>query len=116
MHHHTVHRSCVSHTCYETTRHVKDLAPGFLGFRVSGGALTREILVSALPVSGARKPFPGAERGDRFDSVGDRFANAMTDHANAAIITGGTALRVGAIGLTPSTRWCARSRPLPADH
>jgi hypothetical protein len=51
--HHALHRCCVSHTCYETTRHVKDLAPGFRGFRVSGGALTREILVSARPVSGA---------------------------------------------------------------
>jgi hypothetical protein len=87
--HHALHRSCVSHTGYETTRHGKDLAPGFLGFRVSGGGLTREILVSALPVSGARKPFPGAERGDRFDSVGDRFAKAMTDHGNAAILRWG---------------------------
>ena len=52
--------------------------------------------VSARPVSGAWKPFPGAERGDRFDSVGDRFAKAMTDHTNAAIIT------VGRTGLTRS--------------
>jgi hypothetical protein len=50
--------------------HFKDLTPEVLRLRVSGRELACDFLVSAPPVSGSCKPFPGVEGGDWFEGVG----------------------------------------------
>ena len=59
---------------YQTTRRFKDLAPGFLGFRVSGCALARGFLVSARlsPPPGNRFLARNAETGSTVSETGSQ--------------------------------------------
>ena len=75
--HHALCSQRVCCTLCQTERRFEGLARRFLRFCVSGCALVRGFLVSALPVSASSKPFPDAESRDEFASVGDWLANIL---------------------------------------
>ena len=90
--HHALCPQRVSCTLCQTARRFKGLARRFLRSRVSGCALARGFLVSALPVSASWKPFPGAESRERLEAapahiprrkIGIRFSLGQSSQESA---------------------------------